>query len=1515
MDKYHKTFDVHTDLSAAGNHFVTYGALGDANNVAIKPGCRISPYSGDTCIENKFIANGSNWGGWYFMNGVLEGTDAQPKLNFGTYPNAGVDLSGATQLDFEIRGAEGGERVEIFAFGVGRDDITGTPVAMYPDSSEKVSLGYITLSTEWTHYSIYLAGHDLSYVLGGFGWVTNAPNNNYHNVTFYLDDIKYNKSRFNEPRFLVSYETIPSSNDFDMVLKNVAFTYDNALVLIALLARGTPEDMNRAQLLADAFVYAVNNDRYFTDSRLRDTYQGGDLVLPPGWVPNGRKNTVRMTGWWDPNSNQWLEDKGFVSSSTGNIAWSIIALLSYYQKAGGDQYLSTAVNLGEWIKNNTTDSNGAGGYTGGYQGWEPTANHPEGQNKLTWKSTEHNIDVYAAFMRLYEITGDPNWSINALRAKTFVEAMWDAGEGHFWTGTLDDGITINKSNIPLDIQAWALIAIGGHSSAVNWAQNNCYTEKDGYKGYDFNNDKDGIWFEGTAQMAVGFQINAEPNESASCISELRKAQAQDVNGNGKGIVAASHDGVTTGFDWAYFDRLHIGATSWYIFAEMNYNPYWGTKTIPAEPINYILTVNSSGASGVNISSNTGHGGTTAYTKSVASGTSVNLQAPAYAVSGSSTMRFTSWIGSVNSSSQSITISMDANETVTANYASDTHLLLYDSLNSSESITGNGGTASGVTFTDGLIDNAANINGYIDYPYTGHFEPSAGTIQFLVKPDDTGSMGLFEAGQLGYANSIGIFRIYNYGRTITILEVRKNDSSYLQAWHDVDTVRLENGQWCLVTAVWQCNTGTNDFFQLYLNDVPGYRHSGSVCTDFALPGTQHIRLGSTYWYGDGVGEYDELKIFNYAKSESEIKQDYEIYLKTSGIQVTLGPAGAITAGAQWNVDGGAWQNSGVAVTGLTAGSRTVNYKPITGWTSPLSEQVAINNNQTVQINRNYAQQTGGLQVTLGPTEAVSAGAQWNVDGGIWRNSGVTVTALTAGSHTVHYKSVAGWNAPASEQVTIIDGQTTSISQSYIQQTGGLQVTLGPSGAITAGAQWNVDGGAWQDSDNTVTGLSVGSHAVNYKLITGWTSPASEQVVINNGQTSQISRNYILQSGSLFVTISPQKAIDAGAQWRRAGTTTWLNSGYTESSVPVGSYTVEFKGIAGWNTPINQSRAINDGQNTSAIGIYTRQAGNLQVKKSTVTAGKGANDNNDSIAFSGTIGVMPADFGGTSEVAVNIGGVYSKTIATSLFVVKSGKYTYTHKIPKGGQGGITSFVIDTNRHTFSLKLQKVDLSGLRCPFNAEIEIGNYWGTSEVEEPIVNGKRFIPVQLMSGVENYLQVQSVKVKKGRLSDTLTIKGGIAYGIMPASMSDVVLNLEGQTFTIPAKNFKPSGKSGLKYVCKNVTIPGGIVNATFDFGKCTFSISIKNAKINSATGKVGLTLTIGSFNEQVNFDLDTGQTIYSSLAGDATGDGIVDLSDLAFFASSWLNTPVVARLDANGDDFIDFTDFAMLANNWQAHD
>jgi len=40
-----------------------------------------------------------------------------------------------------------------------------------------------------------------------------------------------------------------------------------------------------------------------------------------------------------------------------------------------------------------------------------------------------------------------------------------------------------------------------------------------------------------------------------------------------GLVAGSHDGISTGFGFLILNRLHIGATAWNVFAQRGWNPY------------------------------------------------------------------------------------------------------------------------------------------------------------------------------------------------------------------------------------------------------------------------------------------------------------------------------------------------------------------------------------------------------------------------------------------------------------------------------------------------------------------------------------------------------------------------------------------------------------------------------------------------------------------------------------------------------------------------------------------------------------------------------------------------------------------------------------------------------------------------------------------------------------------------------------------------------------------------------
>jgi hypothetical protein len=569
IDKYQAAFDVYTDVGAGGNHFVHRARTG--SSVTIDDSYTGTVHSGATAIRNTFSpATSVDWGGWFFQNGVLLPGATQPSDNWGTYPDAGYDLRGATSLTFWARGAQGGERVEFFAFG--------SAAGPYGDSAPTTTLGgssslyYITLQDTWQLYTMTLTGLDLQYIITGFGWVTNAPQNNSQPIVFYLDDIRYNLPRPNAPRPPVSYETLPLNTGFDLQFRNVAFTYDSAVALSALLAYG---DQVHAKFLADALVYAYRHDRFDPVGRIRNAYQSGDLAIPPGWQPAG---AARLPGYWQPVTQQWVESPEQVGATSGNLAWVMIGLLNYYEVYGGSGYLDVAREIGKWVAANT--SSASGGYTGGYLGPDVA---PVVQ---TWKSTEHNIDLYVAFDRLYNITGETAWEQRAANARSFVDSMWSAGEGHYWTGTLADGATINTEVIPLDIQAWAVLAFGADGTsllALQYAVDHLkatYQDPSGFdfQGFTFSQHPSTLpqqmpWPEGTAQMVSAFRASGGAAAAQFYLAELRELQIKANNGNGQGIVAAPADGLETGFGSYYYNRLHVGATAWYLCAELGYNPY------------------------------------------------------------------------------------------------------------------------------------------------------------------------------------------------------------------------------------------------------------------------------------------------------------------------------------------------------------------------------------------------------------------------------------------------------------------------------------------------------------------------------------------------------------------------------------------------------------------------------------------------------------------------------------------------------------------------------------------------------------------------------------------------------------------------------------------------------------------------------------------------------------------------------------------------------------------------------
>ena len=75
--------------------------------------------------------------------------------------------------------------------------------------------------------------------------------------------------------------------------------------------------------------------------------------------------------------------------------------------------------------------------------------------------------------------------------------------------------------------------------------------------------------------------------------------------------------------------------------------------------------------------------------------------------------------------------------------------------------------------------------------------------------------------------------------------------------------------------------------------------------------------------------------------------------------------------------------------------------------------------------------GSLVVYLQPADAVDDGARWRVDGGVWQPDGATADGLDEGAHTVEFQAVDGWYAPDAASVSITAGETTSLTQSYLE----------------------------------------------------------------------------------------------------------------------------------------------------------------------------------------------------------------------------------------------------------------------------------------------------------------------------------------------------------------------------------------------------------------------------------------------------------------------------------------------------
>ncbi|MBI5687758.1 MAG: leucine-rich repeat protein [Verrucomicrobia bacterium] len=553
--------------------------------------------------------------------------------------------------------------------------------------------------------------------------------------------------------------------------------------------------------------------------------------------------------------------------------------------------------------------------------------------------------------------------------------------------------------------------------------------------------------------------------------------------------------------------------------------------------------------------------------------------------------------------------------------------------------------------------------------------------------------------------------------------------------------------------------------------------------------------------------------------------------TGSLQVTLAPAGVVSAGAQWRVDGGAWRNSGATATDLAAGSHTVGFSSVTNWIAPTNLTVAITSGQTTVANANYMANAGlglaaGYQHTLalkwngtvwawgrnlygqlgnggtntattavqvsglGGVTALAAGydhtlalrsdgtvwawgynaygqlgngttnsastavqvsglsgvvalaagmyhsAALRSDGTVWawgyngdgelgdgtivnratavQVSGLSgVIALAAGTyHSVALKSdgtVWAWGSNFGGQLG--DGTTTEHSVALksdgtvwgwgnngdgelgdgttVNRATPVQVS-GLSGvtAITAGSRHTLglkaDGTVWgwglnssgQLGDGTTVNRSTpvpvsGLNGVR-TIAAGWEHNAALKTdgtvwgwgyntfgAIGDGTTGerdlpvQAVGFTTLQDGSLQVTLGPAGAVSVGAQWRVDGSA-WQNSGVTVTNLAPGTHTVGFSAVSDWIAPTNLTVTINSLQLTTTNATYiTPASGRAQM----LSPANGATLNATSVMFNWSSGT------GVDQYALWLG---STAATNDLAVLNAGtNLSQTVTVPANGQ----------------------------------------------------------------------------------------------------------------------------------------------------------------------------------------------------------------------------------------------------------
>jgi len=303
-----------------------------------------------------------------------------------------------------------------------------------------------------------------------------------------------------------------------------------------------------------ALVYTIHDDRESTE-KILDYF---DHRLNTEFIELGGGFYQFRRGDGSQTRRKWI----------GDNAWLLIAINHYSERFSSSKYDAMAKALENWLRAQQAED---GGLWGGVQA----------NGQQIHKITEGIITAFNA------VSGYDNFHHGILQY--LKENRWDNDESlllawpenpkYQYAMDLHSLGSLIYPTLSNDLLRKANMYGTKQMSSVNGQQIN---------GYCFDEDKDVIWLEGTAQMALAFRQSGMEKEGRQLIQEIKKTLIFSKADNAiAGVPYSVNQGTNYGTSklWEHADQAAaISSSAWYVFALKNFNPFALSeqKNVPAQ---------------------------------------------------------------------------------------------------------------------------------------------------------------------------------------------------------------------------------------------------------------------------------------------------------------------------------------------------------------------------------------------------------------------------------------------------------------------------------------------------------------------------------------------------------------------------------------------------------------------------------------------------------------------------------------------------------------------------------------------------------------------------------------------------------------------------------------------------------------------------------------------------------------------------------------------------------------------